>query len=228
MVSKSRKMTTFQAEVEKVAKILSKEIYAGHRLPHQHLIENKLAETYSVSRMIIRQVLSRLESIGLVEIEPYKGATVAAITIDRIRETYQIVAMLEGFAAKLAAAHITSEDIRSLEEILIRQKRLEEGKTEAWQLLNKEFHKIVNRRCGNDRLIQLIGQHVQFTNYWFLVLAVPGFDRNIEDHEKILGALKDGDGGNAREHMERHITTVCDYLIEHIGTNVPAGMLRPV
>lgn len=63
--------------------------------------------------MVVRQVLNQLAADGLVVIEPYKGASVAVVTIDQIYETFSAVAMLEGYSAKLAAENITDDGITS-------------------------------------------------------------------------------------------------------------------
>ncbi len=226
MAKKNSKKTTFQAEVEKVAKLLSKEIYSGHRLPHEHLIENKLAENFSVSRMIIRQTLAKLEAIGLVTIEPYKGATVAPITIGRIRSEYEIVGMIEGYATKLATEHITKAEIVKLERNLEEQKRITADESKKWLLLNREFHQIINRKCGNQKLLDLLKQHIQFTNYWFLAFSIDLIFQNVEAHERILQALKQKEAESARVIMEEHIILVCSSLIDHIQKNLPIGAFR--
>jgi DNA-binding GntR family transcriptional regulator len=114
----TNKIPTFPLEVARVSKLLRKEIYAGHRQPNEHLTENSLAEAYSVSRMVIRQVLHQLAAEGLVVLEPYKGASVAIVTIDQIYETFRVVAMLEGYSAKLAVKNITEDDIKKLSTLL--------------------------------------------------------------------------------------------------------------
>ncbi len=225
MTAKISKKTAFQVEVERVAGLLSKEIYSGHRLSHERLVETELAKQYSVSRMIIRQTLARLESIGLVSIEPYKGATVASITISRIKSEYEIVGMMEGYATKLATEHITKDEITKLEKNIEEQRNILDDPLK-WRSLNQEFHKVINRRCNNQKLIELIRQHIQFTNYWFLAFSMDQIFQNIEAHERILHALKKKDAESARSNMEEHIITVCDDLIEHIQQNIPIGAFQ--
>ncbi len=220
------KMTLFQQEVERVHQILSNEIYSGQRLPHERLVENNLAEKYKVGRMVIRQVLSNLKTIGLVEIEPYKGATIAAVTIDRIRETYEIVAVLEGYSTKLTAERITDTQLQELSDVLVEQQQITNCKPTEWQSVNKKFHRIINRSCGNDKLIQLIRQHVQFTNFWFLVVAVSEFEQQFNEHQAIVKALKKRDPIEARKSMEHHIISICDFVVEHMQKNMPVGMFR--
>jgi DNA-binding GntR family transcriptional regulator len=226
MTKINNKIPTFPAEVARVSKLLRKEIYAGHIMPNEHLTEDRLIETYSVSRMVVRQVLGQLATDGLVIIEPYKGASVAAVTIDQIFETFNVVAMLEGFSAKRAAENITADDIKRLRTLLGKQKKIKEGNTQDWQSLNYEFHRIINQKSGNKQIIQLLRQKTQFTNYWFL--SVPRIDLKIaiKAHEKIVAALKERNGEKARKYMEEHIMVRVKHLVDGIEKRIPIGMFR--
>ena len=226
MQQKNTKKTLFQVEADKVTHALRQQIYSGRRLPRERLVETALSESFSVSRMVIRQVLNTLKGEGLVEIEPYKGASVAAISIEQIFQGYQVLSMLEGFAAKLATDLLIPKDLERLNRILDEQRRLDGDDIKAWEVLNRSFHRIINLRCGNDRLIQLIRQHIQFTIYWFLVLAAPGrITKNIKEHEDVLKAFERKDGEKARRFMERHILGSGKYLTKHLHASLPAGML---
>ncbi len=226
MIPKGTKKTLFQTEVDKVLKALRNEIYSGLRLPRERLVESALSETFSVSRMVIRQVLSQLDAEGLVGIQPYKGATVAAISIDRIYESYQILSMLEGFATMLAAKRFTEKGIQKLRHMVEKQRQVDVSNVRDWQKLNEAFHRTLNLKCGNESLIQLIRQHVKFTTYWFLVLSVPGrIPKNIEEHAAVVDAISDGNGTEARHLMERHIMEAGEYLMGHLEKNMPAGMI---
>ena len=228
MATENNKTPTFPAEVVRVSKLLRKEIYAGRRQPNEHLKEISLAEAYSVSRMVIRQVLSQLATEGLVDIEPYKGATVAVVTIDQIYETFSVVAMLEGYAAKLAIENITDDDIKRLSYLLEEQKKIPEGETQSWYALNSEFHRIINHKSGNGQIIQLLRQTTQFTNYWFLSIPRMNFKLAIKAHEKIVTALTERNGNKARKYMEDHIMVRVNHLVNDIKKRLPVGMFRKV
>jgi DNA-binding GntR family transcriptional regulator len=224
----NNKTPTFPAEVARVAKLLRKEIYAGHRQPNEHLKETNLAAAYGVSRMVIRQVLSELAADGLVLIEPYKGASVAVITIDRIYATFSVVAMLEGYAAKLAVENLTTDDIERLSALVEQQKQIKEGETPYWQSLNFEFHRIINQKSGNKQIIQLLRQKTQFTNYWFLSIPRMNFKVANKAHEKIVVALAEHNGNKARKYMEEHIMARVKLLVDDIQKRMPIGMFRNV
>jgi len=228
MKKEINKIPTFQAEVTRISKMLRKEIYSGHRLPHEHLTENKLAEDYSTNRMIIRKVLNELAAGGLVSIEPYKGASVVAVSIDQIYDTFNVMSMLEGFSAKQAVKNITNQDLNKLRINLEQQKKVEQENTKKWQALNYEFHRIINLKSGNQQIIHLIRQNAQFTNYWFLSMSGVDFKPAIKAHEKILKALIDRNGDKARKYMEEHITFRVKRLVDHIKDRIPVGMFRSV
>jgi DNA-binding GntR family transcriptional regulator len=228
MKKETNKMSTFQAEVARISKMLRKEIYSGHRLPYEHLTENKLAEDFSTNRMIVRQVLNELAAGGLVSIEPYKGASVAAVSIDQIYDTFNVMSMLEGFSAKQAVKNINNQDLNKLRINLEQQKKIEQEDTKKWQALNYEFHRIINLKSGNPQIIHLIRQNSQFTNYWFLSMPRVDFKPAIKAHEKILQALMDRKGDKARKYMEEHITFRVKRLVDSIKGRIPVGMFRSV
>ena len=226
MTKDKNKTPTFPVEVARTSRLLRKEIYAGHIMPNEHLTEDRLIKTYSVNRMVVRQVLSQLATDGLVVVEPYKGASVATVTIDQIFETFSVVAMLEGFSAKLAVKNITNDDLKKLRALLEKQKIIKEGDTKYWQSLNYEFHRIINQKSGSKQIIQLLRQTTQFTNYWFLSIPRMDFKIAIKAHEKIVAALKERNGEKARKYMEEHIIVRVKHLVDDIEKRIPVGMFR--
>ena len=224
------KTTISSVEADDVAEKLRRDIFSGMRLPRERLIESKLAETFSVSRMIIRQVLSQLEKEDLVVIEPYKGASVADVSLSKIADSYQVIAMLEGYAAKLATEKLAQTDLDTLKAIVKMQKKLGAGEVKEWKALNTQFHRTINLNCGNEKLIRIIRQNVRFTSYWFLVLSTFGrVPQSNKEHALIADALSKRDAELAARSMERHILDSGEYLINSIHENLPISVLsRPL
>jgi len=219
------KVTPFQRELKEILKGLRGDIYSGIRLPRERLVENDLANAFSVSRMVVRQALNILEAEGLVTAEPYKGASVSEISLVRISENYQIHAMLGGTAAMLATENLDASDITALEANLNQQRGLDIDNVQEWQKLNHEFHRMINLKCGNRRLIELIKEHSKFTSYWFIVLSAPGrISLNLKDHQAVLKAFAKGQAEEARRIMESHFIQNGEYLMEFMRKHVPPGM----
>ena len=227
MVEQNPKSSYAQDDLERVTKSLRKEIFAGQRLPRERLVEKDLTGQYGVNRMIVRQVLNTLDNEGLVTIEPYKGASVAEISLTDVQEKYQISGMLEGYAAGLATSRLSDADLKSLEENLERQETILLEDVNKWQNLNVLFHRTININCGNERLIDLIRQNSNFRSYWFIVLSVPGrIAINIREHRELLQALRDKRPDQARALMESHIIDAGTYVIDFLKRNIPIGLWR--
>lgn len=224
-MSTNGKTTASQVELAKVLQGLRRDIYSGLRLPRERLVEADLAETFSVNRLVIRQALNQLANEGLVLVEPYRGASVAEISLDQILESYQVVAMLEGYAAMLAVKHLEPADLRHIDANLARQENLDAGDIQNWQELNHQFHRIINYKCGNSRLVHLIHENCRFTSYWFIVLSVPGrITTNIQEHRGILESLRAARGDEARHRVEEHILGAGIYLVDYLRKNMPVGL----
>ena len=156
--------------------------------------------------MIVREMLKRLALEGLVVTQPYKGCTVAEISVQQAYETYQVEAILEGFAAFLAADHIGSHELEELEYLIVESKGLDPHEVEKWEGYNRQIHRVINRACRNSRLIHLIRDNVKFSNYWFIVLSTPGqIPKKNQEHELILEAMKERNAPRARGLVESHI-----------------------
>jgi DNA-binding GntR family transcriptional regulator len=89
---------------EQIANSLAEDIIRGVYAPGQQLVETTLAEAFKVSRGPVRDALQLLEIEGLVAIQPRRGATVAIITPERMKEVFEVRAVLYGLIAAEVAA----------------------------------------------------------------------------------------------------------------------------
>lgn len=86
-------------------------IVEGRYVPGARLVEQRIAEEFDLSRTPVREALRTLEAEGLVRIEPHRGATVRALTVEEVADLYDLRARLEGYAAELAAARHDAADL---------------------------------------------------------------------------------------------------------------------
>lgn len=87
---------------ELLAADLRREILDGDPAAGERLRERELVERYGVARHTLRAALRQLAGEGLVRIEPHRGATVAKLAPDDVRDLYELRAALEIEAAHLA------------------------------------------------------------------------------------------------------------------------------
>ena len=93
-------------------------ILNGAWKPGQALTELALTKMLGVSRTPVREALRQLELEGLIELRPNRGALVIGITPGDIEDIYEIRSLLERRATEKAAAHINSEHIDRLREVV--------------------------------------------------------------------------------------------------------------
>ena len=100
-----------------VYQILKKRLSALKYRPGQSLQELEISTELNASRTPVRYAFSKLESEGLVEIIPRKGAFVKYLSVKDAIEMYQVTGVLEGLAARLATELVDLKDLEELENI---------------------------------------------------------------------------------------------------------------
>src|SRR5215467_11752146 len=89
--------------VEQVVNAIVSEIVDGELPANARLIQDELARAYGVSRQPVQQALLLLRDRGLVREAPGRGLIVSPLDVDFVRNLYEVRAMLDGLAARLAA-----------------------------------------------------------------------------------------------------------------------------
>ncbi len=69
----------------------------GELKPGERLIENKLCEIFKLGRTPLREALSQLQIEGYLDFVPNKGLTVSRMSIQNVKEIYDVIAVLEGY-----------------------------------------------------------------------------------------------------------------------------------
>src|ERR1700730_1442243 len=89
--------------VEQVVNAIVSEIVDGELPSNARLIQDDLARAYGVSRQPVQQALLLLRDRGLVREAPGRGLIVSPLDVDFVRNLYEVRAMLDGLAARMAA-----------------------------------------------------------------------------------------------------------------------------
>ena len=193
-------------------------ILDGNLKAGQRLMEVQLAEQLGVSRTPIREAIRKLELEGLVVMLPRKGAYVANMSFKDLIDVLEIRASLEGLAAYLAAERRSDEEIVALEQVA---KEIEtcvrEADIEGVLKKDIDFHEKIFMMANNKKLYQLI------TSLWeqvhrFRVTYVSNYDASlslVEEHNRILQAIKTGDGELAKKYATEHIELAEQFFMEN-------------
>jgi DNA-binding GntR family transcriptional regulator len=97
-----------------IAEGLRELIIQGDFAPGARLNERQLCERMDVSRTPLREALRLLAHDGLVVVVPNRGAFVAHMSPEAVRESFEIMGALEALAAELACRHATENEIAEI------------------------------------------------------------------------------------------------------------------
>jgi DNA-binding GntR family transcriptional regulator len=193
---------------EQLKERIEERIAVGAYAPGARLDELELATEFGVSRTPIREALIQLSAAGFVEIRPRRGAIVAAVPPDRLREMFDVMGELEAVCARLAAARSTPEDRRALSSAHEAcEPAVRADDTEAFYRLNEQFHLALYRACHNGFLTeQATALHQRLRTYRRLQLRVPGRMRaSFSEHGSVVEAVLRGDGELAAARVRAHV-----------------------
>lgn len=193
---------------------LRDEILTGALEPGTPLREVALAERFGVSRTPVREALSRLAGLGLLE---RQGRTLCVAMPDpeRILGTYNVRIVLEGEAAAEAAANRQFGDLVRLEGLVRRDRELESPSDAERLTTNLEFHEAVWEAAHNPVLVDLLQRlALHLTHAPHSTLSVGSrWEESLDEHAALVAAIDARDEERAREIASAHMRTARDLRI---------------
>ncbi len=187
--------------------------------PEQRLTEASIARQLRVGKTPAREALRRLVVEGLARVTPRHGYTVASITLRDVEELFELRLLVEPAAASLAAGKLDGRVRARLEEL----SRVGYGKGGRDSLrkfvrANTEFHTQIARISGNLRfahlVTQLLAESERLIN--FGALLHPQSRQTVEEHQRLIEALANGEAGFARRIMEEHVRATRQMVVESL------------
>jgi len=182
-----------------------------------------LARRLGVSRSPVRDALRRLEAQGLITIRANQRAVVTGLTVDRMREIFEMRAVLEGLAARHAVANLTETDLIELDGMARVLARLRDP--EAYAAKHELFHDTVAAATGMPRLRQqLTGLRTLGTPY-LRIQANAGDSAELSNdrHEDLVAVLVEGCGARAEEVFCKHVRGAFEELKPVVSRLLAAG-----
>lgn len=181
-------------------------ILEGELAPGSRIIETRVAKELGVSQAPVREALRDLTTLGVVEMKPYRGASVRQPSKVDLVEAMEVRGELEALAARTAASRIDEACLSDLRRLIGEMHVLaESGDAHAHALKNTEFHETVLRASGNRTLLRTWSMLEPYART-YVTAMVPGMDLIWlgDRHQDILDALEAGDPDKAAETMRHH------------------------
>jgi DNA-binding GntR family transcriptional regulator len=210
---------------DRVETLLREQIVHGEHPQGARLSEGDIARGFGVSRGPVREALRRLESTGLVTVEPHRGAFVRTLDLDEVRELFEVRIALEAEAAELAATRLDAAGIAELRALnrAAGEEVARSGRSAAFD--THDLHDLVVRLAGNQRLARTVAQVNAELRLARSRSGATGSRASeaVGEHDRLVDALCAGDGEAAREAMREHLGAALRNTLTLLRPTVPDG-----
>jgi DNA-binding GntR family transcriptional regulator len=196
-------------------------ILNGSLEPGQLLRQEELARRFNVSRVPLREAMSRLEADGLVVLRPRRGYAVTSLDQSDIVEIFELRAVVEEHAASVAAHARTPHDVVEVSRILDDMEALDPkqpGYLDEWSRWNYSFHARLIGSTRRKRLSRVAGALRDTVEPYIRVEArMTGDVRDAErEHREIFDAFRAGDARGLAELCRAHVENTAKRLLEGV------------
>ena len=214
ITKKNTRTEILLSEIEKL-------IVNGSMVPGQRLDEMVLAKKYGVSRTPVREAIRALTAIGLVQNTGKQGSQVAKLSISMLIEMFELMAVLEGMCAQLAARRATKNQLFEMQkthELL--EKTFEKGTHKEFYNVNLQFHDQLYNASHTQYLAEeTLRLRRRLSPYRMRVTFQPGrMNSTLEEHNKILIAIKKGESELAKNEAISHLRLIGNDLEDFIAS----------
>jgi DNA-binding GntR family transcriptional regulator len=200
---------------------LRRAILSGRLAPGAHVTVRPLCEEFGLSATPVKAALTALEREGFLVLHPHRGFFVPEVDREDVQELYELREVLDGIAARRAAALPNREALAGrLAELLAAQTtEVAAHNLSGYGDLDVLFHQEILEAAGNGRL-----QHVAENMIGQLRLAratsarVPGRpNAALTEHGEIISAIAAGQPQQAERLARRHVRKSANALDRHLN-----------
>jgi DNA-binding GntR family transcriptional regulator len=183
-----------------------------------HLVQAELAASLQVSVTPVREALRELESQGLVDFDPFRGATVHSISLEELEDVYELRRMLVPLAIRERVGTITDAELDEADAVV---KRMTLSAPDAqWVEDNRALHRLLDGTSARPHLRAILRRLADISSLYVGLSVHSDRDRRRrarDDHRAMVAAYRDRDAD-----------AVIDITLRHIGDTaaVAAAALR--
>jgi DNA-binding GntR family transcriptional regulator len=213
---------------QKVYHHIREEILKGAIAPRERLIEAKIAGQIGTSRTPVREALHNLELEKLVVSIPRVGYVVRGMDMEEVEQICEIRAAIEGLAIAWATAKQREKLIQALTRNIENQKKqIAKGNLNGYVELDAQFHDIIARLAGSDRLLELtqtLRRHMLRYRIQCIYMTETA-ERSMHGHERIVAAIEKGDREEIAAAVKMHLIQARDDILYYVfrDADVDAG-----
>ena len=186
------------------------------------LRQDSLAAEFGVSRIPLREALLQLEGEGLVTQTAHKGYAVSVLSLEEIREIFDLRALIEVDLLQRALPHITPEVIAEARQVLTQfdESLAAPSSEHQWGHFNWRLHSTLCAPAGRHRSLDILRKlHRNADRYLRLQLNLSEHNnaRAREEHQRLVALCERRDNAEASRLLNEHILAARDDLLEFLS-----------
>ena len=221
--SKSAAKGTLRKEIREY---ILKQVACGAYRAGDRIVETQLARELNVSQAPVREAILELSTMGLLEERLYSGSFVRKLTAEDIEDIYNTRAFIDEHAARLAAKHISDEQLAAMEALLGKMETV--GDYASFVEMDMAFHAMVIDAAGSPALRQA-WNNLRLVEWTGLSAAITRMELPdlVRQHWKIYRYLEQHDDRSVGAYMFLHIKNFGDELSRYFSGQ-ETGMADPI
>jgi DNA-binding GntR family transcriptional regulator len=172
---------------EQIYEYLRDQMQKGEIRPGSIINMDETSKKLGISKTPLRDALLQLEMEGFVSVLPRRGVVVNLLTLQDIREYYEIIGSLESTALLCAFEKITKEDVHALQSLNDEmEEAIQQDNFNLYYKMNLIFHNAFLNMCGNSNLVKIVNN----------------LKKRLYDFPRQEGFVKNWEIVSIREHKE--------------------------
>jgi DNA-binding GntR family transcriptional regulator len=196
--------------VDDVADRIRAEIISGNIAAGAVISQDLLAKQLGISRIPVREALTRLTAEGFVQSPAHYSPVAAPLTISDGIEIFELRADLE---ERLLVAIIDRKDdinLTAARELLSAFRGNDHLSPLQWCELNQQFHEAIYNESGQSRTLTMLRSLFGHSaRYIIMQMQIHGrSDRAYEQHAELLGLVEKRDRKGAVKLLREHILNI--------------------
>jgi DNA-binding GntR family transcriptional regulator len=194
-------------------------IVSGRLAPGSRLVETRIAAQLGVSSGPVREAISALAGLGVVEVRPHRGARVIAPTRKELLDAIGVRTELEVIAVRTVATTASASTIERLERQLLEGiDAARRGDAHRHAAENTRFHALIVEAADN-RPLERSWRALEPYLRTYITATLPGLDRVrlVQGHEPLLEAFREHDPDRAEACVRTHLADVRQATVQSVG-----------
>jgi DNA-binding GntR family transcriptional regulator len=203
-----------------VADAISKGLLRREYAIGQRLVEADLTARLGVSRSTVREALRILAAQGVVELVPHRGAVIRPLTITDAEKLLDVLEVLTGLAARLAARHIDRGANRRMFAAAAKPLISPQDSNELDHILDQRarFYQAMFEVAGSEELNRATPNwraHLFRTQFYGL-LSKADLKAMVKEYQAITASILSGDALTAELHTRRHLVKTRERTLPYL------------